>query len=458
MHTHPFIILLVVSLIITALVITVENLFSIRNIHRELNQRKQRKTRINAKAPEHGLVFAPGLAIEINADDTLPEWIKLAPFGEHPTRDKKAVQVFNAESAAQIISWFNFFPRKLARLANINSVKVWVGHPDFAPEQWPERIDLGSITELKHDETDMWGKVRWNAGAIDHVRQHKFPSVAWDCEVNGDGTETPAFLWSVGMWHRPNIKSVEAVINASTEEDPESEPALSGDPQLETEPEPETPMLKSIMAALIAAGIVKETDDENAVIGAIGSMIQALAWKREEAARQATMAAQMRTALNAVADVADVQDDGLAPVLVEQFNATTTELVTLRTQVTDLTAARAAERTERINAIIDRAIETGRIIKAEEETLREQLNANLESGVSSLLAKPVQLNCKPLSLGGSKPAVMEAAERMTRLNAWVSNKVDSGMSYDAAWEASKSDPVTKPIHVAMAQADTSASE
>ena len=235
MTYHHLFVALLLLVLAGAIYTSVENLFTVRRIHRELDQRKQRKTRLNAKAPEHGLVFAPGLAIELNADDTLPEWIKLAPFGEHPTRDKQAVQVFNAESAAQIISWFNFFPRKLARLANINSVKVWVGHPDFAPEQWPERIDLGSITELKHDETDMWGKVRWNAGAIDHVRKHKFPSVAWDCEVNGDGTETPAFLWSVGMWHRPNIKSVEAVINASTAEDPESELDQSSD--VPTEPQ-----------------------------------------------------------------------------------------------------------------------------------------------------------------------------------------------------------------------------
>jgi hypothetical protein len=178
----------------------------------------KRRLHLNAKAPEHGFIFAPGQAIEINTD-ALPEVIQIAPFGRWPTRDKKAVQVFNAESADQILSWFNFFPRRLARLARINSVKVWVGHPDFAPAEWPERIELGSITELMVDEHGLNARVEWNAEAMEHVTKHKFPSVAWDCDVNDDGTETPAMLWSVGMWHRPNIKSVQPVINAEGYED-----------------------------------------------------------------------------------------------------------------------------------------------------------------------------------------------------------------------------------------------
>jgi phage I-like protein len=78
-------------------------------------------------------------------------------------------------------------------------VKVWVGHPDFAPNEWPERIELGSITELMIDDNGLNARVEWNAEAMEHVTKHKFPSVAWDCDVNGDGTETPAMLWSVGM-------------------------------------------------------------------------------------------------------------------------------------------------------------------------------------------------------------------------------------------------------------------
>lgn len=417
-----------------------------RALRRDL---RQRKTQLNAKAPEHGFIFAPGQAIEINTD-ALPEVIQIAPFGRWPTRDKKAVQVFNAESAEQILSWFNFFPRRLARLARINSVKVWVGHPDFAPAEWPERIELGSITELMIDEHGLNARVEWNAEAMEHVTKHKFPSVAWDCDVNADGTETPAMLWSVGMWHRPNIKSVQPVINADA-----TYYAEENEEPRTTNQEPT--MLKKILAALIEAGIVKENDEENSVIGQIGNMIQALAWKREETARQSAMAAQMRTALNAVADVADVQDEGLAPVLLTQLNAVIGERDTQATKVTELTQQITqlnvqveAERTARINAIIERAIETGRATKADEETLRTQLNAAPDTAIEELLARPVQLNCKPLDIGGVKPGVMEFQERQTRINAEVSKRMEEDkLSYDAAFNAVKNDAAFKPLFDAM---------
>jgi phage I-like protein len=418
------------------------------------------RLRLNAKAPEHGFIFAPGQAIEINTD-ALPDVIQIAPFGRWPTRDKKAVQVFNAESAEQILSWFNFFPRRLARLARINSVKVWVGHPDFAPAEWPERIELGSITELMIDEHGLNARVEWNAEAMEHVTKHKFPSVAWDCDVNDDGTETPAMLWSVGMWHRPNIKSVQPVINADATYDDADNPERAEARTTNEETQPETNMLKNIMAALVAAGIVKENDDENSILGAIGSMIQSLAWKREETQRQAAMASQMRTALNAVADVADVTDEAIPEVLSSQFsvlssqlNAATTERDAHAATIAELNARVSTLSAARITEVINRAIETGRATKADEDTLRTQLNAAPDTAIEELLARPVQLNCKALAIGGNKPAVMQASERTARLNAWLDEyQTKAGCNYDAAWEASKADPQMKAIHEAMKEAD-----
>jgi hypothetical protein len=428
------------------------NLRDTNRINRCMDQRRQRKTRINAKAPEHGFIFAPGQAIEINAD-ALPDVIQIAPFGRWPTRDKKAVQVFNAESAEQILSWFNFFPRRLARLARINSVKVWVGHPDFAPQEWPERIELGSITELMIDEHGLNARVEWNAEAMEHVAKHKFPSVAWDCDVNGDGTETPAMLWSVGMWHRPNIKSVQPVINAEGyEEESDEETGRLGDSETETkETEPEkTTMLKSIMAALIAAGIVKENDEENSVIGQIGNMIQALAWKREETARQSALAAQMRTALNAISDVAELPDEALAEQTITQLNAVITERDAKAATIAELNARISTLSAERITSAVAHAIESGRATKADEARLITELNADFDGTLSKLTAKPVQLNCKPLNLGGTKPGVMEFKERQARINAEVTKRMEEGkVSYDDAFNAVKTDAAFKPLFDAM---------
>ena len=403
----------------------------------------KRRLHLNAKAPEHGFIFAPGQAIEINTD-ALPEVIQIAPFGRWPTRDKKAVQVFNAESADQILSWFNFFPRRLARLARINSVKVWVGHPDFAPAEWPERIELGSITELMVDEHGLNARVEWHAEALVHVTKHKFPSVAWDCEINADGTETPAMLWSVGMWHRPNIKSVQPVINAEGYED--ESPEIEEPETKDSEPKQEKPMLKKILAALIEAGIVKESDGEDLVIGQIGSMIQSLAWKREETARQATMAAQMRTALNAVADVAELPDAALPEQTLTQLNAVIAERDTQAATIAELNARVIDLNAARITEVINRAIETGRATKADEDSLRTQLNAAPDTAIEELLARPVQLNCKPLDIGGKKVAVMDYQKRASRFNAEVERVMtEEGKDYTTAFNLVQKDGAFAPL-------------
>lgn len=379
-------------------------------------------------------MFAPGIALEINAEE-LPEWVQLAPFGEWPTRDRKAVQVFNAEAADQVISWFNFWPRRLARLAQVNAVKVYVGHPDFAPAEWPERIELGSVVELNADENGLNGRIRWNTGAIDHVRKHKFPSVAWDCDVEAEGIERPAMLWSVGMWHKPNIKAVAAVINAAG--DDESEPAAPGAP----EPEPNTNMLNKIMEALRAAGIVKDGDAEETVLGAIGSLIQNLAWKREQEQRDKSLSDEIRVAINA-----EPEADVGVPALIARFNAANTRLAELETEL-------GTERNARVNAQVEHLIAAGRITKADEDETRTRLQGDC-SAFAAIMGTPVRLNTQPVRVAGQKPAVTEAHERQTRINAWCGDYMAKhGCTWEAAWDASKADPDIKGLHDAMREAD-----
>lgn len=395
-------------------------------------------TRINAKAPDHGSMFAPGREIQLNADGSLPEWIQLAPFGEHPTRDRKAVQRFNAEAAAQILSWFNFWPKRIARQVNFNTVKVWVGHPDFAPNEWPERVELGSITELNADEHGLNGKIEWNAGAADHVKKHKYPSVAWECDVLDGGIEQPTLLWSVGMWHQPNIKSVKPVINACAceEEDKQDEQKIEN-----------SPFLGKLAAALREAGLIKEDESEDIIYAAVGSALQTVIWKREEEARNKKLADEVRVALNAEATAAD---DTLPGLLIERFNAATGKLADLQRQLDE----HEAWRKSRINAVITGAIEKGLLTKAEEPEMLTRLNADFDGGLASLLAKRVQLNSSSLDLGRTKPAISDAAQRATRLNAWLDEyQAKHDCDRDTAWKASQADTEMRGIHEQMSQAD-----
>lgn len=400
----------------------------------------------NFMKPKLPFLFAAGREAILNADDSLPEWIQLAPLGEFPTRDRKHVQVFNAEACAQIVQWFEFWPRRVARLMGVNAVPVWVGHPDFDPKTWPERKQVGHVAALEAREDGLWGQVVWNASASDALRKdgNKFPSVAVDCDDAGDGKLNPVMLMSVGMWHKPNIKSVQSVVNALAENEDDQDDD-------ETQTNAETAMLNKLLNALREAGVIKEGDDEDSVLVQVGNLKETLEYMREDKARTKARADKMRTAMNAGDEIEDADlDDALLTAL----NAERNRASALEGEVTQL--RHNLHETE-INA----AIETGRIVEADRAGWVTQLNAEDGDPVAvleKLRALKPQLNTASLgALGRNKPA-LTAAQRRTTLNAWVNDyMVAKGCDYDKAWQASKVDPETKGIHEAMA-ADKTAAE
>lgn len=390
------------------------------------------------------VLFASGREVAINAE-ALPEWIQIAPFGEWPTRDKSAVQVFNAEAAAEMVAWFDFWPRKLARVMHINSMPVWVGHPDFAPDQWPERKQLGHVAALEARDDGLWGKVVWNAEASAAVAKHKFPSAAWDCEPVSEGRLKPVMLWSVGMWKSPNIKAVQPVVNAC----PECEAEIEDDKPEEGGGEN---LLGKIRAALMAVGLLKETDNENTVLAAVENAMSAIRWRREEEARQQALAAELKTALNATAPVE------LAPAVqrlctlnaeaAQRVETQAREITALQQRVTELNAQRTA-------LALDAAIEAGVITAAQRPQWEAQLNAapSWDSEHAKLRALPPALHSRSVGdLGKHKPAITNATTRMTTINARVHELMESErLGYDAAVERSKADPVCMPLYEAMAE-------
>ncbi len=367
--------------------------------------------------PKLPILFAPGLQIALNADD-LPEWIQLAPFGEHPTRDKKRVQVLNAEAAAQIIQWFNFWPRKLARLMHINAVPIWVGHPDFDPDTWPERKRIGDITDLEARDDGLWGRAAWNAEASAALRDdgHKYPSVAWDCDEIDDTRIQPAFLWSVGMWRNPNIKSVQPVINAGEDTNPKPEPNMN--------------LIEKIVACLNAIGLWPADAEKNEET--VAARVQHLADERARLQTQVNAASATETELNTAR---------------ETITARETRITELEGQVTQINAAR-------IDDELTRLLETGRIAKADEETVRAEFNAGFDTAAAKYRERQIQLNTARLNIGQHKPAVTEAHERATRLTEWCHRHMaQTNCTFDEAWTASKTDPETKPLHTAAQAAD-----
>jgi hypothetical protein len=365
------------------------------------------------------ILFAPGLAVALNADTTLPEWIQLAPYGEHPTSRRDKVQVFNRVAAEGMVTHFNAIWQVLKRKLQINALPVWVGHPDFDEVTWPEKINLGNVTDLEARADGLYGKVQWNAEAPEIIESKgcKFPSAAWECEDGDNNTTHPLWLWSVGMCARPNIKSVQAVCNAlpeETEDDPETEEQTT---QEKEDPEPMNPKL---IAALIAAGILAEgITDEAEIIAAVES------YKKPEAEKTA-LTDEEKAALEKRAADAEAG-------------------------MTTATNAAAALKTTHINALIEFAIETGRVSKADSATLLTEINAmEPEKALEAIKTRKPQLNSQRLAIGGQRPAILDAHQRITQLNAWVEKRMaETNCSYDAAWQASQADPAMKVIHEAM---------
>lgn len=366
--------------------------------------------------PKLPLLFAAGQALALNAD-ALPEWIQLAPFGDHPTRDKKRVQVFNSDAAKQVIRWFNFFPRRLGRLMGINATPVWIGHPDFDPDTWPERTQLGNVADLEERADGLYGKITWNAEAVNALRidGHKFPSVAWDCD-EGEGNKLhPAMLWSVGMWRTPNIKSVQPVINA-------------GEDVTEPEDEPQTEPDMKLKERLIEAGLLAADAGEDAAMFALNELISLRDKKAELEVEKATA----ETELNATR------------ATVETNTARITEL---ETQITEVNAARVEDE-------LTRLIETGRCSRAEEETVRTELNADFTAARAKWGERQIQLNSSPLTIGKHKPAVMEAAARLATLQTAINAHMEeTKCGYDEAWTWSKTAETTRALHEAMQAED-----
>lgn len=404
------------------------------------------RLRLNAELQR---LFASGTRTQINAE--MPEWIQLAPYGEWPTSERdesgkpEGVQVFTREDAAALVKRFNAWHRRLGRLARINSCKAYVGHPDFAPDIWPKRVELGDVIELSDDEHGLNGRMRWNTDSDELLKKNPFPSVAWDTDVFEPGRERPVMLWSVGMTAKPNIKGVKSAINACADcEDPNDNP-----------PPKDNTMMNKIKAALVSAGFAKDDDSDDVIQTHVGNMISQLGQHKQYAAQEKARQERLRTALNS--EVPDV-DAGLEAAIT-RINDATAAAAAHQETIDTLTAERDEAREARLNAVLDRMVETGRLSKADadatgEGSVRARFNADFDNTLADLEAKEVRLNTKGLNLGGQKPAMMDASERTARLNAWINERMTSAScDYAAAWAASEGDPEMKKIHQAMKDAD-----
>jgi len=386
-------------------------------------------------------LFTCGLEAVINADALPPEWIQAAPFGTFETRERDAVQVFNAAAAAEMVSWFNFIPRRVMRLMGINSVPIWQGHPDFAPQEWPQRTQLGHVAELEARADGIYARCVWNDAGLSALRAgHKYPSAAWDCEpLNNSGSVKqlkPVMLWSIGMVPVPNIKTAQAVINAAADESP---------PATDETTTPEAQTMNPLIQSLITAGLITEDASEDQASTALAQLIANQITEAEISALRIALAAP---------DEATLSD--LIKLAIEQLSTAATAEVELE-QETQINAARITEldtlRTTHINGLLDQAMAAGLITGADRATHEAALRADLTTGTAALkaLTATIKLNA-PLNIGGARAGLATVAEHQAKIHAWTEERINSAKcSYDEAWQAAKAADELKASFAAIAQ-------
>jgi hypothetical protein len=355
-------------------------------------------------------------APEINATtEAAPAWIELAPFGEHRSRDGKRVQVLDEETAKELVAMFDYWPRRVARLFGMDVVPVWLGHPDFAPEEWPEKIQLGSIVELAVKDSALWGRVTWTDEGLRVLseRKHRFPSVAWDVEYGAPDAEglrrgSPVLLWSVGVWHQPNIPDTSPIINAAMTADDEN--LLSGMPERSTKPTPEnkdTNTMKDKLYALLAKlGILPETAPEGEaaeteVLAAVESQLGMMAALKD-------MVGKLAEALGLGADA---QPADILAAAVDSITGHASKEANAVQEKAEMETELNAARTERARHALAPALASGAVSKAQLPAAIERL-AKLKTTEFNAALAEINAARPVLKIGGGLRLPDNARERL----------------------------------------------
>jgi hypothetical protein len=207
-------------------------------------------------------------------------------------------------------------------------------------------------------------------------------------------------------------------------------------------------MLKKLIDALVAAGLIQATDPEEAVLIKLGQLKEEMNWKREEMARQSAEAARLKAMLPA-ANVAGLEDAGEdVPLLSEALITVAGNSITeLRDLVEAANARETALKEALVNASIEKLLSANEITGADVDSVRETLVAcaNAEA-----MAEAMQGLCKggagakervTKDLAGAKEKVVasndagaKSRERTELVNAHLARITKGGSAKPGMWE------------------------
>lgn len=288
-------------------------------------------------------------------------WVQLAPYGSWD--NAQGMQVVSKADAETIVR--NFADERPA-LREIG-LPFYIGHPDHPSfvDRYKDTKAYGRIRSLAAREDGLYAEVFFNEQGRELIQQRAFHghSVNWSVVPDGKKSRTyhPVRLKSVGFTNEPQIP-VQPIAIANEAIDKENQ-------QME----------KNKLCNVL--GLKPEaTDDE---------IMNAIAGMKETANQQAKSIEDFQKKLSAMETVQAANEKAKAD-LAEREN----KIISLTADVSSAKGAASQETTKFVNerqahvsTVVELAVQTGRITKAEEAQWRTDLANEFDLKLKELLAK-----------------------------------------------------------------------
>lgn len=394
------------------------------------------------------------------------DWLKISPWGDFS--NKVGLQRIRSQDGEAMVKAFNSLRGKLER--SFRGVPIFVGHPDFLPDKYPDKRRYGRIDDLQVREDGLYAKVSLNDLGKEAVDEghYLFCSPTWELKREGNVVR-PVRLISVGLTNTPNIPGEPWAKN--------EEPPTEGN----TMPQWLTNLLMG--AGLIQAD-ASEQQAEAAVnellqtrnlliaLNGIGDNIRAALEKHNQDAgegNQVTMA-QLASAMGIdEATLQQILDGEITDPPTERIEAAATLLgvpsealmateanedeekkkdqppapPAPATNEAELQRQLDQEREARVNRELDIAVNEGRILEADRVAWKARLKQDFTVGLNELTQRQPVLPTQP-RFNGARKDEAGSSNKLTAINEAVRDyakehnlNLSVNKDYNAAFSAVK---------------------
>jgi len=362
----------------------------------------------------------------------------IVPFGDVPyNRDGiKGIQRLDRRVADRMVELWNSLQARALRFSRGAPIYEG-GHPDYRPQPGAtEPPGCGRIRSLEAGDEALSLVADWGATGLQALANKAwafFSPYFLGVKVGEEGGQAvyePMYLKSVGLTNSPNWDVV-PIINSD------------GVAAVATPKGGSMDLLQRLLA-LIGRDEVKTDDD---VVSSVQKLIEAVKKIREASDAEWAGEAAAREALANTADDETFATD-LLRVVGESFAELTNSVGThstrageLETQLTTITADRDAHRLARAEALVNTAIEGGRVVVGQKDTWLESLvNA---ADFAAEAAKLAGLQAVVPAAGDPPAGDLDGRESEVRANSRKfiglvnAHMEETGQAYEDAFSAMK---------------------